>query len=397
MTSDIDDEIALPRFEDRVWAGLAAEHRARRSGEGSRHRRRIRWSLAVGAGAVVTAAAVFAAVVAVRPHTGADGDRTTPDAATGSPVAPELATRIIAATEEAAETMVVRTLQDNTSYGDDEAWRDETSGAMRMLQHDEDGAPSFDTGPTTAPRPADGPPGQPIPNRTVDHCFSEYADGVQPSIPVGPGSGTEWVGNALEWGWWTEDGTQVVDGRELLRFREMLSDVNANPPPGPGGDQETTTPQPSVTGPAPEDEVLGIALIDPETDRLVTYTGYPGSEAEYTMTLEYLPRTPENLALLVPPVPEGFTQVDALRSDGDRAAAGCGRFESGGAPGPTLPPISGDEEAHRADCAGGSMAACDRLWAITPVGSELEAFASTCGGRDPEGGHRGTCEDDFGS
>jgi hypothetical protein len=406
MTSDIDDEIALPRFEARVWAALAAEHRARRRDDafrapvvGSPHRRRIPRSLAVGGGAVAAAAAVFAAVVAVRSDGGGNAYRATTEEASGGAVAPELATRIIAATEEAAETMVVHTLQDNTSYGDDEMWRDETTGGLRMVQHEEDGAPSLDTGPVTAPPAGDGPSSQPIPNRTVDYCFSEYAEGVQPPLPIGTGSGTEWVQNALERGWWTEDGTQVVDGRELLRFREMLSDVNANPPAGPDGDQETTTtePQPSVTGAEQEDEVLAIALIDPETYRPVMYTGYPGSDAEYAQTYEYLPRTPENLARLVAPVPEGFSLVDELRSDGDRAAAGCGPFQPGEATESTTDTTSADEETYRAQCAAGSMAACDQLWTITPVGSELDAFARTCGGREPEGQHPGTCEEDLGS
>jgi hypothetical protein len=47
-------------------------------------------------------------------------------------------------------------------------------------------------------------------------------------------------------------------------------------------------------------------------------------------------------------------------------------------------------------CGSGDMAACDDLWLDTDVGSDLEAFAETCGGRDPEGGHYNDCEDTFG-
>jgi hypothetical protein len=49
--------------------------------------------------------------------------------------------------------------------------------------------------------------------------------------------------------------------------------------------------------------------------------GYGGPEAGgagYLQTIEYLPRTPENLALLSPPLPDGFTATDAVRGDGER-------------------------------------------------------------------------------
>ena len=55
-----------------------------------------------------------------------------------------------------------------------------------------------------------------------------------------------------------------------------------------------------------------------------------------------------------------------------------------------------EDHANRAACETGDMAACDDLYAFTPYDSEFEAFAMTCGGRAPEGGHRGSCEDTFG-
>ena len=48
------------------------------------------------------------------------------------------------------------------------------------------------------------------------------------------------------------------------------------------------------------------------------------------------------------------------------------------------------------DCEGGDMAACDQLYADTPIGSEAEAVALECGGEDPGGQNAGTCEDQFG-
>jgi hypothetical protein len=64
----------------------------------------------------------------------------------------------------------------------------------------------------------------------------------------------------------------------------------------------------------------------------------------------------------------------------------------GGVPGSDDPALSDLADA----CGGGDMAACDDLWVDTDVGSDLEAFAETCGGRDPAGGHWGDCEANFG-
>jgi Septum formation len=47
-------------------------------------------------------------------------------------------------------------------------------------------------------------------------------------------------------------------------------------------------------------------------------------------------------------------------------------------------------------CEDGDMVVCDTLYSETPVGSEAEAVALTCGGEDPGGDHRGDCEDAFG-
>jgi hypothetical protein len=48
----------------------------------------------------------------------------------------------------------------------------------------------------------------------------------------------------------------------------------------------------------------------------------PSRSATTTTDIEILPRTPENLGLLVPPVPAGYALVDQLALDEVRAA-GC--------------------------------------------------------------------------
>ncbi len=48
-------------------------------------------------------------------------------------------------------------------------------------------------------------------------------------------------------------------------------------------------------------------------------------------------------------------------------------------------------DAHDADCGAGNMSACDALYWESAIGSELEEFGSTCGGRT--GGRDGGCVD----
>jgi hypothetical protein len=358
MTTDIDDdntfdlgadgeietdEIALPRFEEGLRARLAEAHRGHTgspAGAGDRtpaglHQRRARRSLTLGVGAIAAATALVVGVVVQQSGDGDAGDRTDTgeEPAPGTPVPPtsELAPLVIAAIDEAAATSVVHISQDNATYGDGEGWIDETTGAGRLLQYGDDGEPTFDSSET-----ADA-------TVTVDHCFSEYAVGV-PSLPVVSGSATQWVQNYLADGWMVEDGTEVVDGRELIRLREV---------PWAERDRDTLGSKGEVLAPAqwdtegsltPEEEAalsdlrdqveqnafenmppqteddLSVALVDPETYRPVKLIG-PGHG--YVQTYEYLPRTAANLALLEAEIPEGFTQVPDVRGDGERADIGC--------------------------------------------------------------------------
>ena len=84
------------------------------------------------------------------------------------------------------------------------------------------------------------------------------------------------------------DGTEVVDGQELVRVveAEPTSDV--------------------------------VRYVDPDSYRPVRAVG--GDEGhDYVTTIEYLPRTPELLAAFTPVIPEGFAEVDPLtRTDNHR-------------------------------------------------------------------------------
>jgi hypothetical protein len=328
MTTEPRDDVALPHFEDRLWDELAALHAHRRTSPTSptspaapvslrrqrtRRTRRTRRIVAVAVTGVA-AAATLVAGLGVLP--GSEPE----------PAEASLAERIIAATEDAVTDSVIHTAQDNasTAVNDQENWIDVTSGWSRTLLRHDDGTPVFETGqpqppdpddraptgeppqescPAPPPPPAGGDAGEvnPCPRpdrdsvdyptldaRMVDHCGRSYHDSWQPWTRLDLSDSPKEIGERLAAGQLAQDGTETVDGRELIRLRDVAT---AELPDDFGIDQ--------------------FYLVDPETDRPVQVYGDRGGPDEFTMTFEYLPRTPENLELLAVPVPDGFTETDA--------------------------------------------------------------------------------------
>jgi hypothetical protein len=110
--------------------------------------------------------------------------------------------------------------------------------------------------------------------RAVDHCRRQYADITGPVVTE-PGWG--FIRFFLDTGDVVEDGHQEVDGRDLIRIRN--------------------------------EDGSYVVLVDPETYLPAQITErFLGGEPTVT-TYERLERTEENLALLSPPVPDGFTVV----------------------------------------------------------------------------------------
>ena len=333
MDTDTLDEVPAPHFEDRLWDELAALHELQLRQDARRPQAQLnrpRWHRpgwrTVGIGMVSLAAAALAvAALAVRPS-GPERDdgvilepltpTPTPDAAAPNADQPvTLEARIVAATDEAVANSVVHVFQDSTTGFDSEMWTDEQSGAFRSLGLDANGQPSFDSGPATPPTLDQQAPPVPsgsasdaasgvdptspadpeiplVTDRTVDYCFSEYTELDAGALPAS--NEAERIRDGLESGAYVVDGTEPLDGRDMIRVIQA--------------------------------EDLGegwVWLVDPETYRPMQLTGYPGTEFEYVMHFEYLPRTPENLALLSPPIPDGFVQVDDLHGDRERFDAGC--------------------------------------------------------------------------
>lgn len=275
MTAEMKDEVPVPHFEDNLWRELARAHDQERV-DGSTAvvdlgRRPGRRTVLAGVGAIAAAAALIAGIVITGPNDAADAD---------------LEAKIIAATESALADSIeyeVTDWPDTPAQPDLEAWRDQTTAATRLLAYTEDGERSIDSGPVEAPSPDDeGPdPSKLSLDRVVDYCFEEYA--VQ-EVPIPPGatdissSLAEAVSRHLADGSMHEDGTEVVDGRELIRVIEDS---------------------------APD----AIWYVDPDTYRPVLGVG-AGPDNTAVTTIEYLPRTPENLAQFSPVIPDGFVEVD---------------------------------------------------------------------------------------
>jgi hypothetical protein len=273
--------------------GDTASTVALRGPRGSRSRpgRRL-----VVAGAVSMAAAALVAAFAIV-GSGSGGP--------GGEAERDLAPRIISETRSALADSVEYEVTDSsdTPTGlDVETWRDQTSAAVRMLSYIADGrGPSLDWGPVTPPAPdATGWSPGPHPQRAVDHCFREYAVENRPipddAIDVSA-SVARSVADGLRDGSMRTDGTEVVDGRELIRVIER-SDPGAN-----------------------------VWYVDPSTYRPVRHVyngeldpgagGGPVPPPHEVTTIEYLPRTPELLAQFSPAVPEGFARVDRLTRTDD--------------------------------------------------------------------------------
>ena len=243
------------------------------------HRRSGRRRVLVGVGSIAAAAAMVTAIVVSGTGSGNGGGV-------------ELEARIVTATRSALASSIEHEVIDwvDTPLAiDHEAWRDQTTAAVRFVHYAQDGGGvSSDTGPAEAPTPDDeGPEPGPIPYLTVDYCFGEYAVEDLP-VPENAAGISASVANALaeelDAGSMRTDGVEVVDGQEYIR---VVDD---------------------------DGSWAGVYYVDPATYRPVMVVD---PDEGYTTTIEYLPRTPELLAAFTPVIPDGLTEVDQLTRTDD--------------------------------------------------------------------------------
>jgi hypothetical protein len=329
--TEIKDELSMPHFEDRLWGELEALHRQRNRAAPDRHvRRRVLF-----AGAVAAAAAVVVVVVSLwTPSTSPGPDRRSPSSEAAAPLDPDVdvVQRVRSATAVPGESIVHTTVTSGGDLDNREAWYDQVTAAARHRTTTVDGAPLTDAGwPEPPAVDAEPAPGAPAPDpqidhcdpatklavdaqgrispcetdeapppqpdhafRYVDHCDRTWVDGTA-AVVVEPGWGilTLYLGT----GHIVQDGTEVVDGRALYRLRNRTGTY--------------------------------VFLVDPETylpvrmtvtaDPSATYYDMNGEPTDPPPTkvtsFEYLPRTEEQLALLTPPVPDGYEERDEAAAE----------------------------------------------------------------------------------
>ena len=300
LPPDADVPVAVPHFEDRLLERLQQQRRSGTWARPARHRWRRPGSRIAVAAAV---AAVVVAGAAVTRGTGSDGpDIDTTATAPDDDLPPQIRP-ILTALDAAIDGGSIAHI--TSDDGTNEAWVDLGSGAERTIVPASTGGRTMDWGrshpPAMDPAAADAPDDR----RLVDHCLHQYADVTGPDLRVADTITP--LRAALASGRFRVSGPAVVDGRDLLRLDPVIETSAA-----------TGDPERDAADQAAAEAAREVIYIDPATQLPVRIEAGPTNGS----TIEYLPRTPENLTLLVPPVPAGYTRVDELTHD-DVRTAGC--------------------------------------------------------------------------
>lgn len=305
LPPDAEAPVAVPHFEDRLLDRLQEQGRSGAWARRGWHRWRppSRPSSRVAAAAAVVALLVAAAALAG--GAGSDGpDIGTAATAPDDGLSPEI-DPILAAIDAAIDDGSIAHITGDD--GTNEAWVDLGSGAERTIVPASAGGRTMDWGRSQAPAmdAAGTTADVPVVRRLIDHCLRQYADITGPDLRIAYTLTP--LRDALAGGQLRVSGPVAVDGRELLRLDSVVET------PADTGDPERDAANQAAAEAARE-----VVYVDPASQLPVRIETDPASGS----TVEYLPRSPDNLARLVPPVPAGYTQVDRLAHD-DVRTAGC--------------------------------------------------------------------------
>jgi hypothetical protein len=334
---DTDNPLALPHFEDRLLERLHERQSAGTGwsdagdepavGKGREHRGNRRGRLVAAAAAVTILVGGAAAAIGTRDgggradvDTNATGDR--------DPQVDD----VLRAVEDAiaSGTIVHNVLWD----GEDEAWIDLRTGAERTIGPSGYEDRTMDWGRSEPPTLEGEQPsgGGPVPRRLVDNCLHQYADVTDPELQMFDVLTPLRVD--LAEGEWVVDGPVDVDGRTLVKMTYVVvspGDMHIDPPetdgePNTAAEQESAAAALEAIQEAVETDLRAqqqTLYVDPDTDLPALVVQGEHQDLGQAQELDYLPRTAENLQVLVPPVPDGYEQVDELVRGDVREQMGC--------------------------------------------------------------------------
>ncbi len=308
-----DDEVALPAFEDALWAVLRTEHAEHHGHAGAtisstatadavevheptpivvpvdatgRRHRALRRVLAAAA-----AVAVLAGIGVVVATGDGGGGTTVAGPSTESTPEPTLEERAAAAMLAVADDVIQRSVASGPQMSTSATFNDPRSAAMRQVWYAADGRVLAEQGAGRL-TPTDADTGD-LGGGIVDHCARTFTPGWGMSTSTTLQS----IGSDMERGIWAVDGTEVVDGRELIRLRTWTDADMPSPDPDTG---QWTRPTPADWNPR-----LAVYL-DPETLLPVLSRRGIGEPDESRVEYTFLPRTEANLAETFVTVPEGY-------------------------------------------------------------------------------------------
>jgi hypothetical protein len=333
--TDTPDDLALPAFEDALWAALRAEHAAQARplappsststtdevevldddgfagppvvvpvDAGRRRHRALRRALAAAA-----AVAVLGGIGVVASTAGDDGTTAIAGPSTEAPEEIGIEEQARRALDPLAfdSVSIEETYEDGVLVA--RRWSDSRTMDERTVWYDPQGQPTGELG-LVAP-PGDEPSREAA---WVDHCRRERGTGP---LSYHQSSAFIVVTKDLGLGALVSDGREVVDGRELVRLRSVREEVAlelfAEEPPYVDPDEVR-----------PDQLEQGVAFyLDAETllPVAVRHGGTDGRpETEVRITVQ--PRTAENLQQLVTTGPGDYTEVPPeAEGDGPRVFA----------------------------------------------------------------------------
>jgi hypothetical protein len=326
------DEVALPAFEDTLWAVLRVEHAAARTStttppetttdvagdlgtrpvivpvDASRRRHRgLRRALAAAAIVAVLAGVGFVASTAGDDPATVAGPAPDPVAPSTEPVPgePTVEQRAAATMLGQVETTIVMTQVREGGTVVIRTWNDGATRARRQVHYDAAGEPTTDVGPQAV-----GSEDAPADWWAVDRCGRRY----RAMGPALESSLLAFVGGDLESGKAVVVGSEVVDGRALLAVRWWREDVPVALDPATG---RWARPDPGQIDPR------HLVHLDPETLLPVLVRNDIGGPEDHVVEVTVLPRNDETLTEVVTTVPDGYAEVTAAEWPVARGLASC--------------------------------------------------------------------------